>query len=169
MTKKRQKPPLPAGVDAEQFSATIQRKAAADPELRAALFGEAAQQLEAGETETAWTLRRLAGAKIRPSVTLGRHREEICRIVEAHKCTNARVFGLVARGEDTEESDLNLLVDLDGASLLDLCHIQREIGEIVGVRVHVYTPGGFRPEKWGRIVAAGRKKETVPRPVAATY
>ena len=39
------------------------------------------------------------------------HPASIRSVVEAHQASNPRVFGSVARGEDTEGSDLDLLVD----------------------------------------------------------
>lgn len=54
---------------------------------------------------------------------------------------NARVFGSVLRGTDTDASDLDLLVDaLPGASLLDVCGLQVELEDLLGVRVDVVTP-----------------------------
>ena len=53
--------------------------------------------------------------------TLQLHRTDILRLAEAHGARNVRVFGSVARGEATDESDVDLLVDLEpGKSLLDL-------------------------------------------------
>lgn len=40
-------------------------------------------------------------------------REEILRIAEQHGASNVRVFGSVARGEATDASDIDLLVDWD--------------------------------------------------------
>jgi hypothetical protein len=46
------------------------------------------------------------------------------------------------RGEDTEASDLDLLVDpLPGTTLFDLGAIQIELEEALGIRVDVLTPG----------------------------
>ncbi|MEW6741274.1 MAG: nucleotidyltransferase family protein [Planctomycetota bacterium] len=39
-------------------------------------------------------------------------REEILRIAQKHGARNVRVFGSAVRGEATEESDLDLLVDV---------------------------------------------------------
>ena len=55
---------------------------------------------------------------------------------------NPRVFGSVLRGEDSSDSDLDLLVDaLPGATLLDLGAVQIELEELLGVSVDVLTPG----------------------------
>lgn len=48
---------------------------------------------------------------MRPSEALHHHRDAIRRIVESHRTRDVRVFGSVARGGDTEQSDLDLLVD----------------------------------------------------------
>jgi hypothetical protein len=79
---------------------------------------------------------------MKPSEALRSHRELIRRIVEQHRARNARVFGSVVRGDDTDQSDLDLLVDpLPGATLLDIGAIQIELEETLGVQVDVVTPG----------------------------
>jgi predicted nucleotidyltransferase len=45
---------------------------------------------------------------------LREHRDEILRVVARHGAGNVLLFGSVARGEDTPESDLDLLVDVTG-------------------------------------------------------
>ena len=45
------------------------------------------------------------------SVALQQHRKDVIRIVEQFHARNARVFGSVLSGQDTEGSDLDLLVD----------------------------------------------------------
>jgi len=39
-------------------------------------------------------------------------REEILKIAARHGACNVRVFGSVARGESTEDSDVDFLIDL---------------------------------------------------------
>jgi len=58
---------------------------------------------------------------MKPSLALAAHRSEIREIVLAHKTENARVFGSVAKGLDSEHSDLDILVDpTSNTSLFDL-------------------------------------------------
>ncbi len=79
---------------------------------------------------------------MKPSVAFQSHRELIRRIVAQHRAQNVRVFGSVLHGDDTEGSDLDLLVDpLPGATLLDIGAIQIELEESLGVSVDVRTPG----------------------------
>ena len=45
--------------------------------------------------------------RMKPSEALAAHRNEIREIVLAHRAVNARVFGSVVHGSDTDESDLD--------------------------------------------------------------
>ena len=79
---------------------------------------------------------------MRPSAVLEAHRNDIRRLVEQNRARNARVFGSVLHGEDSDGSDLDLLVDpVPGATLLDLGGLQIELEELLGVPVDVVTPG----------------------------
>ena len=58
---------------------------------------------------------------MKPSVLLDEYRSEICRMVELNHVQNPRVFGSVSRGDDAEDSDLDLLgVPVDVLTLGDL-------------------------------------------------
>jgi uncharacterized protein len=91
---------------------------------------------------------------VRPSEAILAYRSDIRRVVERHRARNARVFGSAARGEDTEGSDLDLLVDpLPGATLLDLGAMQADLQERLGIPVDVLTPGDL-PRKYRERVLA---------------
>lgn len=78
---------------------------------------------------------------MKPSLVLSDHRQRIRALTGSFRLGNPRVFGSVLHGTDTETSDLDLLVDaLPGASLLDVCGLQVELEELLGVRVDVLTP-----------------------------
>ncbi|NOT00089.1 MAG: nucleotidyltransferase family protein [Phycisphaerales bacterium] len=67
-------------------------------------------------------------------------REQVLAIAREHGATRVRVFGSVARGDATEDSDVDLLVDLDrGRGLLDVCGITADLRELLGRRVDVVT------------------------------
>ncbi len=52
---------------------------------------------------------------MKPSEALNLHRNEIRAIVEKNGACNPRVFGSIVHGQDTEESDIDLIVDsIDG-------------------------------------------------------
>lgn len=79
--------------------------------------------------------------KVKPSAALNLHREAIRRIVTSHRARNPRVFGSVARGTDTEASDLDILIEpTPKTSLLDIGAIRHELIELLGIPVDVITP-----------------------------
>lgn len=89
---------------------------------------------------------------MKPSEALDAHRAEIRRIVEANRASNARVFGSVLHGEDTDESDLDLLVEpMPGMTLLNVGTIRYMLSELLGVNVDVLTPNAL-PDKFRAIV-----------------
>ena len=78
---------------------------------------------------------------MKPSVALQTHREKIRNIVLSHRVQNVRVFGSVLRGEDTEDSDLDILVDpTPETTLMDIGAIRYELRNLLGVSVDVLTP-----------------------------
>jgi len=94
---------------------------------------------------------------MKPSSALAAHREEIRRLVEAHRARNARVFGSVLHGEDTDGSDLDILVDaLPGTTLFDLGGLHVDLEELLGVSVDLLTPGDLPPKFRARVLADAR-------------
>ena len=90
----------------------------------------------------------------RPSEALNAHREEIRRIVAAHRGANPRVFGSTLRGEDKVGSDLDILIDRQkGMTLFDLCALWHEVETLLGVPVDVVSSGSLNP-RWGSRVLA---------------
>ena len=77
----------------------------------------------------------------RPSAALLAGRSTIRRVLARHGLSDARVFGSVARGEDTVESDLDLLVNAaPHTSLLDLAKARNALEDALGVSVDLVTP-----------------------------
>ena len=67
-------------------------------------------------------------------------------IASRHGATRVRAFGSVARGESSQNSDLDLLVDLEpGRSLLDLIAIKQDLEDLMGRRVDVVTENSLSP------------------------
>ena len=72
------------------------------------------------------------------------NRDEIVALVHQHRGRSIAVFGSVARGEDTEASDVDFLVEFDPtSSLLDLIHLEEALGALLGTRVDVISVGGL--------------------------
>ena len=90
---------------------------------------------------------------MKPSEALTTHRQAIRDIVARHLARNARVFGSVARGEDAQGSDIDVLVDpMPGATLLDLGALQVELEEALGLQVDLLTPGDLPPKFRERVL-----------------
>lgn len=91
---------------------------------------------------------------MKPSIALALNRSEIRRVVAAHRASNARVFGSVLHGADTDTSDLDLLIDTTPeTTLMDVAAIQVELQQLLGVAVDVLTPKAL-PEKFRHAVLA---------------
>ncbi|MDO9366094.1 MAG: nucleotidyltransferase family protein [Methylotenera sp.] len=91
---------------------------------------------------------------MKPSEALNSHREAIRQVVELHRASNARVFGSVIHGDDTETSDLDLLIDpTQETTLLDIGAIRYKLNKLLGVPVDVLTPKAL-PESFRAHVLA---------------
>ncbi len=85
---------------------------------------------------------------MKPSTAYLQHRDAIRLIVARHNATNPRVFGSVLHGQDTDGSDLDLLIDItEETSLFDVGEIRTELTELLGIEVDVLTPGAL-PDRW---------------------
>jgi predicted nucleotidyltransferase len=95
---------------------------------------------------------------MRPSEALALNRDKVVEIIARYPVTNPRIFGSVARGEDVEGSDIDILVDRNGSvSLFDLAKLEIELEGILGVPIGVHTPGEFGPAASRRINADQRR------------
>jgi uncharacterized protein len=89
---------------------------------------------------------------------LSAKRPEILRAAKSHGAGNVRVFGSVARGEASDDSDVDLLVDLEpGRSLLDHAALVLELEALLGRRVDVAIARGLRDRIRDRVL-----KEAIP-------
>ena len=78
---------------------------------------------------------------MKPSFALSSNRAVIRALVIEHGMLNHRVFGSVARNEDNEASDLDILVDTQpNTSLLDIAKLQLSLEKKLGIHVDVLTP-----------------------------
>lgn len=84
---------------------------------------------------------------MKPSDAIQFHHAAIRSVVEAHRACNARIFGSVLHGQDTDESDLDILIDpTPDTTLFDIGAIRLELRKLLGVPVDVLTPNAL-PEK----------------------
>ena len=67
-------------------------------------------------------------------------------ILKQEGITRAALFGSVVRGEASEDSDIDVLVDLPrGKSLFDLAGLQMKLKEVLGREVDVITYNSINP------------------------
>ena len=66
----------------------------------------------------------------------------------------AGVFGSVARGEDTDQSDIDFLVEFEkGRTLLDLSGLRLDLIDLLGRDVDVATPKSLHPKLRDQVMA----------------
>lgn len=86
------------------------------------------------------------------------NRKEILSLAQKYGARNVRIFGSVARGEAREDSDIDVLVDLEpDRSLLDLGGFLMDLQHLLGCRVDVVTTKGLRERIRNRVL-----KESIP-------
>jgi len=95
---------------------------------------------------------------MRPSEALALHRDEVLAIIAKYPVRNPRLFGSVARGEDVEGSDIDILVEpTDGVTtFIHLVELEREIANLIGGEIDILTPGGLRRPVAERILAEAK-------------
>lgn len=77
---------------------------------------------------------------------LASKRDEILRIAALHGARDVRLFGSAARGDTTDQSDIDLLINLEpGRSLMDHADLVVELERLLGRRVDVVIERGLRP------------------------
>ncbi len=84
---------------------------------------------------------------MRPSEALTAHRNELRQLVSRYGLSHPRVFGSAVHGTDTDESDLDLLVEpSESTTLLTIAGLKLDAEQLLGVPVAVLTPNGLPPK-----------------------
>ncbi len=74
------------------------------------------------------------------------HRAEIEAVPREHGIRSVRVFGSVARGEATDQSDLDLLVEVEpGVGMSRLTGFALAVEDLLHVHTQLATPDGLKP------------------------
>jgi len=66
-------------------------------------------------------------------------------ILKKHNVKKAGIFGSYARGEQSEESDVDILIEIEGISLLDFVGIKLDLEEAVGKKVDLVEYRAIKP------------------------
>lgn len=83
---------------------------------------------------------------------------KIIPILKSEGILRSAIFGSVARGESTEDSDVDILVDFpEGKTLFDLVNLKAKLEETLGKEVDVVTYRSLSPYLKERIL-----KERIP-------
>jgi len=84
-------------------------------------------------------------------------RDEILEIAARHGAHNVRVFGSVARGDASPDSDIDFLVNIEsGRSLLDLGGLLMDLEDLLGREVDIVTEAGLRARIRQRVLSEAR-------------
>ena len=85
-------------------------------------------------------------------------RDQILRLADRYRTSDVRVFGSVARGDNSEASDVDLLVKANpGCSLFDLGGLLEDLQDLLGSRVDLVIEDGLKPRLRDRVL-----REAVP-------
>jgi uncharacterized protein len=100
----------------------------------------------------------LAKGKIMGIEELKKNRDKIYAIASKYGAKHVRIFGSVATGKTSSNSDIDFLVDLaPGRSLFDLGGLLMDLHDLLGCEVDVVTEKGLRDRIRERVL-----KEAVP-------
>jgi uncharacterized protein len=81
---------------------------------------------------------------MKPSEQLSANRSAVLETISRRRVANPRIFGSVARGEDEDGSDLDVLVDAIAATRFsDLDELEEDLSALLGVEVDVVTSGSL--------------------------
>ncbi len=85
-------------------------------------------------------------------------RSTILALLEKHGAFHPRIFGSVARGEESISSDLDLLVEFQPKrSLLDRIALIQDLEDLLGINVDVVTTPALHPKIQQRVA-----REAIP-------
>jgi len=72
--------------------------------------------------------------------------KRLLELCEQYRVTSLKVFGSVARGEEREDSDIDILVQfVHPVSLVTLVRFERELSELFGRKVDLVTEQALSP------------------------
>lgn len=82
---------------------------------------------------------------------LSQQKQSLC---ENYQITEIGIFGSYARGEQTESSDVNILVDYETApTFIMLVEFRDFLSRLLGLKVDIVTKNGLKPRILERVLA----------------
>jgi predicted nucleotidyltransferase len=87
-------------------------------------------------------------------LALRRHASDVREAIAAVGGSDIRVFGSVANGTDTDESDVDLLfVTSTPMSLMSLSRLERRLATLIGAHVDLIPEEALRPDLRSRVLS----------------
>jgi len=74
--------------------------------------------------------------------------QEKSKLETRYKLRRLALFGSYARGEETEQSDVDILVDVDPSIGLEFALLGDELEHLLGERVEVVSIRAIKPRNW---------------------
>jgi uncharacterized protein len=75
-------------------------------------------------------------------------------LLETYQITRLGIFGSYARNQQTESSDLDVLVDYEKPPTLPrLIELRDELSQVVALKVDIVTPNGLKPRIRDRVLS----------------
>ena len=75
-------------------------------------------------------------------------------IREIYRITEIGIFGSYTRGDETETSDVDILVDYETApTLIMLVELRDYLSQLFGIKVDIVTKNGLKPRIRERVLA----------------
>ena len=77
------------------------------------------------------------------------------RLQQRYQVTQLGIFGSYVRGEQTETSDLDVLVEFEPEArfgLLKFCELENDLGDTLGLKVDLVMKTGLKPHIGERIL-----------------
>ena len=80
---------------------------------------------------------------------LRRMKADIYRIARKHNAEKVYVFGSCARKEETPESDIDLLVEFNNASIFDHIRLEEEMAKLLQTSVDIVSLKALKQDSFG--------------------
>lgn len=98
---------------------------------------------------------RLVRSMKRPSEALATHREQVLALIDEAGGEDPRVFGSIARGEDTPASDIDLMIrPRPTMGIFRFAELRDKLEELLRFHVDLISEGGLKPKHQGILAEA---------------
>jgi len=85
------------------------------------------------------------------------NRTAILELLASHHASNPRLFGSVMRGDDTQSSDIDMLVDMPkSVSLLEVAQLELALGDLLGHTIDLVIADELHPRIRSQVLAEAR-------------